>query len=261
MSQPVLAVGDLLRTWRQRRRLSQLDLACEAEISTKHLSFLETGRARPSREMVLRLAEHLEVPLRDRNALLHAAGFAPAYPDRPLSAPELAAARAVVERVLAGHMPAPALAVDRHWTLIAANPMVEALLAGVAPALLEPPVNVLRVALHPEGLAPRIANPAEWRAHLLARLRQQHAASADPALAALLAELTALPGPPAPPHAEPPGIAVTLRLDTPAGPLALLSTTMVFGAPSDITLAEIAIEAFFPADARTAAALQRLAGG
>jgi transcriptional regulator with XRE-family HTH domain len=251
-------VGNLLRVWRQRRRMSQLDLACEADISTKHLSFLETGRARPSREMVLHLAERLAVPLRERNALLHAAGFAPAYSERRLDEPALAAARAAVEAVLHGHMPYPALAIDRHWTLLAANPMVSRLLDGVAPALLAPPVNVLRLSLHPDGLAPRTENLGAWRAHLLDRLRQQIAATADPVLAALLEELSGYPGESVHSNAETPPIAIPFRLRTPTGTLVLLSTTTVFGSPVDITLAELAVEAFFPADAATAEALRGL---
>src|SRR6185436_13787809 len=169
----VRPIGDHLREWRQRRRLSQLDLALEADISARHLSFLETGRAQPSRDMVLHLAERLEVPLRERNLLLVAAGFAPVFPERPLADRALQPARKAVELVLAGHEPYPALAVDRHWTLVAANKAVAPLLAGVDATLLKPPVNVLRLSLHPKGLARRIANLAEWRAHLLARLRRQ----------------------------------------------------------------------------------------
>jgi transcriptional regulator with XRE-family HTH domain len=187
------AIGDHLKAWRQRRRLSQLDLAADAEISTRHLSFLETGRARPSRDMVLRLAERLEVPLRERNTLLVAAGFAPVFPQRALDHPSLQAARQAVELVLAGHEPYPALAVDRHWTLVSANKAVAPLLAGVDAALLKAPVNVLRLSLHPKGLARRIANLAEWRAHLLARLRQQIEATADETLTALLEELRLFP--------------------------------------------------------------------
>src|SRR5579871_1317732 len=172
-------VGNLLRTWRQRRRLSQLALACDAEISQRHLSFLESGRALPSREMILHLAEQLDVPLRDRNALLVAAGFAPIYRERPLGDPALEAARKAVDLVLKGHEPYPALAVDRHWHLVAHNAAVPPLIASAAPDLLQPPVNVLRLALHPKGIAPQIENLAEWRAHLLARLRQQIDASAD----------------------------------------------------------------------------------
>jgi transcriptional regulator with XRE-family HTH domain len=175
-------VGTLLRDWRQRRHLSQLDLACEADISSRHLSFLETGRSQPSREMVLHLAERLDVPLRERNALLLAAGYAQVFKERSLDDPTLQAARRVVDLVLAGHEPFPALAVDRHWILVASNRAVPPLLAGVEPSLLEPPVNALRLGLHPRGLAPRIANLAEWRSHLFMRLRRQIDASADPVL-------------------------------------------------------------------------------
>ena len=165
--------GERLRHWRQHRRLSQLDLAHAAEVSTRHLSCVETGRASPSRDMVLRLANRLEVPLRERNALLVAAGYAPMYRDRPLDAPEMVGARAAVQRILDCHEPWPALAMDRHWNLVMANRMVAPLLAGVSPELLEPPVNLLRISLHPGGLAPRIANLNQWREHLFARLRQQ----------------------------------------------------------------------------------------
>src|SRR6478735_10023940 len=181
--------GTHLRHWRQHRRLSQLDLAHEAQVSTRHLSYVETGRAEPSREMVLRLAERLEVPLRERNALLVAAGYAPMYRQRSLDDPALAAARRAVDLVLKGHEPYPALAVDRHWNLVAHNALVPLLMAGAAPHLVEAPVNVLRLSLHPEGLAPRIANLAQWRAHLFARLRQQIDLSADPTLVDLLKEL------------------------------------------------------------------------
>ncbi|MDB5372585.1 MAG: transcriptional regulator [Belnapia sp.] len=255
-------IGALLRAWRQRRRRSQLDLALDAEISQRHLSFLESGRAAPSRSMVLRLAEQLEVPLRERNALLLAAGFAPPYAERPLDDPAMTPARAAVELILGAQLPHPALAVDRHWRLVAANAAVAPLLEGVAAALLAPPVNVMRLALHPRGLAPRIANLAEWRAHLLERLRRQVATSADPVLAALLAELAAIEPPPgasfqAGPHL-PGGILVPLELETAVGRLSLISTTTVFGTPAEVTLSELAIEAFYPADAATAARLQRL---
>jgi transcriptional regulator with XRE-family HTH domain len=252
-------VGDLLRDWRQRRRLSQLSLAMEADVSTRHVSFLETGRARPSREMLLRLAEPLEIPLRERNELLLAAGFAPVYPERGLDAPAMRAARDVVERVLAGHEPFPALAVDRYWTLLAANDAVAPLLVGVAKELVRPPINVLRLSLHPKGLAPRIVNLAEWREHVLERLRRQVAVSGDAVLAELLAELG---GYPAPDEAggdalsgrerEEGRVAVPLRIRTEDGVLSFISTTTVFGTPVDVTLAELAIEAFFPADAETA---------
>src|SRR5262245_1514812 len=184
-----LPVGQLLRNWRERRRLSQLALACEAEISSRHLSFLETGRSQPSREMVLHLAEQLEVPLRERNALLIAAGYAPAFANLPLDDPALRSARKAVELVLAGHEPYLALAIDRHWPLSAANNAFAPLLAGVDPSLLNPPVNVLRLSLHPLGLAPRIANLAEWRAHLLKRLRRQIETTADAVLEELRNEI------------------------------------------------------------------------
>ena len=247
--------GALLRDWRQRRRLSQLALACEAEISQKHLSFVESGRSLPSREMVLRLAEQLDVPLRERNMMLLAAGYAPVFHERSLDDPTFAVARATIEAVLRGHEPCPALAVDRHWQMRLANRAVAPLLAGVEDTgLLRAPVNVLRLSLHPQGLAPRIVNLPEWRAHLLERLRRQVHATADPTLALLLRELEAYPTgtPRVVPSEAPTAIAVPLRLRT----LSFLSTTTVFGTPLDVTLAEIAIEAFFPADAATAAALQ-----
>jgi transcriptional regulator with XRE-family HTH domain len=257
-------IGALLREWRQRRRLSQLDLALAAEVSTRHLSCLETGRAQPSREMVLRLAERLEVPLRERNRLLTAAGYAPMYAQRPLDDPALRAAREAVELVLRGHEPCPALAVDRHWTLVSYNRAVPPLLAGLPPALLQPPLNVMRLSLHPQGLAPRILNLAQWRTHLFARLRQQIAASGDATLAALLEELKGYPAPasqaPESPVAEP-AVVVPLQLASPAGTLSLISTTTVFGTPVDITLAELALETFFPADEATARALRRLGDG
>jgi transcriptional regulator with XRE-family HTH domain len=250
-------VGGLIREWRRRRRLSQLDLASEAEISQRHLSFLESGRSRPSRDMLLHLAEQLGVPLRERNVLLTAAGFAPAYPERAFDDPEMAAARAVVAQVLAAHEPFPALAVDRHWTMLAANRAVAPLLEGMAPWLLRPPVNVLRLGLHPEGLAPRVVNLPEWRAHILERLRRQAEQTADPALLALLSELWALPGRAAARVDHVAGaVAIPLRLRSPAGELAFLSTTTVFGTPVDVTLSELAIEAFLPADGATAEALR-----
>lgn len=257
-------VGDLLREWRQRRRLSQLDLASEADISTKHLSFLESGRSRPSRDMVLHLAERLEVPLRERNVLLVAAGFAPQFRERALSDPALEAQRAAVELILKGHEPYPALAVDRHWNMVSANAAAQRLLGGVDAALLTPPVNVLRLSLHPNGMAPRIANLAEWRAHLLERLRRQVEVSADLMLGQLLCELRALPAPRGVPPAHgtghgTAGVVVPMQLRMPSGLLSLFSTTTVFGTPIDITLSELAVEAFYPADAATAEALRALA--
>lgn len=260
-------IGEHLRQWRQRRRLSQLAFALQAEVSQRHLSCLESGKAAPSREMVLRLAEQLQVPLRERNTLLVAAGYAPLYSERPLDDPALAPVRQAVQAVLQAHEPWPALAIDRHWHLVAANRALPLLLAGVDARLMALPVNVLRLSLHPDGLAPRVLNYGAWRHHLLERLRQQVAATGDPVLDTLLQELQALP-PPAAHHGVdhglgedpvPGGIAMPLRLATPVGPLTLLSTTTVFGTPRDITLAELALEAFYPADEATAERLRRLA--
>jgi transcriptional regulator with XRE-family HTH domain len=255
--------GEHLRFWRQHRRMSQLDLAGEAEISTRHLSFVETGRSAPSREMVLRLADRLDVPLRERNAMLVAAGYAPMYRERPLDDPALAPARAAVERLLKGHEPWPALAVDRHWNLLAANAAVPHLLAGVDPSLLQAPMNVLRLSLHPQGLAPKIVNIVQWREHVFERLRQQVHATGDAKLAALLEELRALPVPEgaADTHLEGEllGVVVPLQFRTPGGVLSFISTTTVFGTPADITLQEMALETFFPADEATAAAMRALA--
>jgi len=260
-----LAAGEYLRTWRQRRRMSQLEFALEAEISQRHLSFLESGRSVPSRDMLLHLAERLEVPLRDRNAMLLAAGYAPVYAERSLEDPAMAAARQAIELVLKGHEPYPALAVDRHWNLVAANAALAPMLAGVADrALLEPPVNVLRLSLHPEGMAPRIANLVEWRAHLLDRLRRQIAVTSDPVLADLLRELSTYPvnntlaAIDAAPPTDHGGVLVPLELVTDAGLLSFISTTTVFGTPRDITLSELALEAFFPANAETAEIVRRL---
>jgi transcriptional regulator with XRE-family HTH domain len=265
-SNAMTPVGGLLRTWRERRRLSQLELAGAADISARHISFLETGRSAPSRGMLLRLAERLEIPLRERNALLLSAGYAPMYAERRLDDPALQQARKAVELVIAGHEPYPALAVDRHWTLVSANAAVGVLLAGIEPRMLEPPVNVLRLGMHPEGLARRIGNYAQWREHTLARLRQQIAATADPILIEMLAELESYPQ--VTTVSSPPvvsdttdygGVVVPFILRTDHGLLSFFSTTTVFGTPLDITLAELAIESFFPADAQTTEALTRIA--
>jgi transcriptional regulator with XRE-family HTH domain len=250
-------VGILLRDWRLRRRWSQLDLAGEAAVSTRHLSCVETGRALPSREMVLRLAHRLEVPLRERNRLLVAAGYAPMYGERGLADPAMGAVRRAIERVLAGHEPYPALAVDRHWNLVSYNRIVPILMQGAAAALLAPPVNVLRLSLHPQGLAPRILNLAAWRAHLLERLQHQVAASGDATLAALAEELRGYPAPADDVPAAEQHVVVPLVLDAPGGPLSFFSTTTVFGTPVDVTLAELALETFFPADEATTAWLRR----
>lgn len=255
-------VGALIKEWRERRRLSQLDLSCETGVSTRHLSFLETGRARPSRETLMRLAEQLKVPLRARNTMLLAAGFAPAYAERSLDDPEMSEVRRSIELVLSGHEPFPALVVDRGWRMLAANRAVAPLLTGAAPWLLEPPVNVLRLSLHPEGLGPRIVNFGEWRAHILERLKSQFEASADPELMALAEEFAAYPSQPgAEPQADiAPSIAVPLKIATEAlGVLAFFSTTTLFGTPRDVTLSELALETFLPADAHTAGVLREMA--
>jgi transcriptional regulator with XRE-family HTH domain len=246
--------GDLLRQWRQRRRLSQLDLALAAEVSSRHLSFVETGRSRPTSDMILRLAEHLDVPLRDRNTLLLAGGYAPAYPEHGLAEPELRAVQAALSRVLKGHEPYPAVVVNRWWELVDANAGIALFTRHVKPELLEPPANVLRLSLHPDGMAPRIANLPEWRAHLLARLHHQAEATGDARLAELHAELAGYPGG----QAEPPAraeVVVPLRYHGDAGELCFLSITAVVGTPMDVTVSELAIESFYPADAPTAAAL------
>jgi transcriptional regulator with XRE-family HTH domain len=252
-------LGTLLRDWRRRRRLSQLDLALEAGVSARHLSFLETGRSKPSREMVLHLAEELGLPLRDRNQMLIAAGFAPAFAERTIDDPEMAPVREALDLVLGGHEPYPAVVVDRWWNLVAANRSVALLTSEVAPELLEPPANVLRLSLHPEGIAPRIANLGEWRAHLLDRLRREVALTADPVLAELQEEVSAYPGgEPFELHGPAPGIAVPLRVRAGDGELSFFSTVATFGTAIDVTLAELSIEAFFPADAETSAALRAL---
>lgn len=255
-------VGDLLREWRRHRRLSQLDLASGAEVSTRHLSFVESGRSQPSRDMILHLAEYLDVPLRERNALLVAAGFAPAFRERALDDPALASARDTIELLLKGLEPYPALAVDRYWQLFAANQATQRLMTGVAADLLQPPINVLRLSLHPAGLAPRIRNLPQWRGHLLHRLRQQIDASQDAQLIALLRELQALPAPDLDASGDVTprsAIAVPMQLDVDGHLLNMLSTTTVFGSPVDITLAELALEAFVPADAATAQRLREMA--
>jgi len=264
MTSASLAPGTLLRGWRRRRRLSQLELALEAGVSQRHLSFVESGRAMPSRGMLLRLAERLAIPLRERNTLLTAAGFAPAYGERRLDEPALDTVREAVTRIVDGHAPHPALAVDRHWNLVVANRAVTALLDGVAASLLAAPANVLRIGLHPEGLAPRIANFGEWREQLLARLAREVELTADVGLKALLDELTAYPAPArSPPQrdgrpASFAAVAIPLELETAAGRLAFISTTTVFGTAVDVTVAELTIETFFPADTATAEAMRRL---
>ncbi len=248
-------VGAQLRKWRQHRRRSQLDLAIQADISTRHLSFVETGRSRPSSEMILRLSEELEVPLRERNRMLLASGYAPVFPERALDTPQLASVRAAVRQVLTGHEPYPAVLIDQHWTLLDSNTAVPRLLDGVAAELLQPPVNVLRLTLHPDGMAPRIVNLGEWRAHLLSRLKRQAQVTADRTLVDLHRELRALPCDQPEPVIELPGagnVVVPLTYRSGDAQLSLLSMTAVFGTPRDVTVSELAIESFYPADPMTA---------
>ena len=248
-------VGGLLRRWRENRKLSQLSLALQADISTRHLSFVETGRSVPSREMVLHLAEELDVPLRERNKLLLAAGYAPAYSEHPLDSAGMQVVRSAVQKVLAAHEPFPALAVDRTWHLVQANSAVALLTRGAPERMLAPPFNVLRFSLHPDGLAPRIVNLGEWRAHVLDRLRRQADTTLDPEVMALLDELSALPG--AQDHPSPPAVdadrrvLVPMRLRVGEDELSLFSTVTVFGTPLDVTVSELTIESFYPADGAT----------
>ena len=258
--------SSLLKHWRKVRRLTQIDLAVDANVSAKHLCFIETGRSQPSRQMVLRLAERLEVPLRERNALLHAAGYASLFPERPLADPAFGLVRGALEMILDGHRPFPAFAVDRHWSLVASNGALRPFLGRVDASLQTPPVNVLRLTLHPLGLGPRIANHAEWRRHVLQRVRRQCDATGDPTLEALHEELAAYPSPDAlptgpsllPDPAFRPFV-VPFQIATDAGILSFFCTTTSFGSPLDVTLAELALECFYPADEPTAKTLRALA--
>lgn len=247
-------VGVLLREWRGNRRLSQLQLAGQAGVSARHLSFVETGRSRPTRQMILRLAEELGVPLRARNALLLAGGFAPAFPEHELGGPDLAAVLASLRDVLAGHDPYPAVLIDRHWTMVDGNAAVALLIEGAAAELLEPPVNVLRLSLHPDGMAPRIRNLAQWRTHVLHRLDRQALATGDLVLRTLHDELRELPGGLG--AGTPDGLVVPLRFDAGGRELSFFSVTSVLGTPLDVTLSELAVESFLPADEETACFLK-----
>jgi transcriptional regulator with XRE-family HTH domain len=247
-------VGQLLREWRQRRRISQLDLSIQADISTRHLSFVETGRSRPTPEMILRLTEQLDVPLRERNALLLAGGYAPAYPEHGLDEPELQSVRAALRQVLAGHEPYPAVLVNRWWEMLDSNAALGVLVDGCAPELLEPPVNVLRLALHPAGMAPRIINLARWRGHLLTQLQRRAWALGDQRLSNLHGELLGYPGG-NPPEAAPSDVVLPLRYRHGDRELSFFSIHAAVGTATDVTVEELTIEAFYPADADTAAAL------
>jgi transcriptional regulator with XRE-family HTH domain len=243
--------GEILRGWRRQRRRSQLDLALDTGISARHLSFVETGRARPSRWLLHALAEQLDVPLRERNLLMLAAGYAPSYTERSLGDAELEVAREALEHLLAGHEPYPALVLDRRGDVQLANRAVAPLLEGVDPALLAPVVNVYRLSLHPSGLAPRIRNFAEWSAHLVHRLERLALSTGDSGLASLLAEVRAYPGVDLERRDAQRSLLLTLHLAHPAGELQLHSTVTSFGSPNDVTLAELSVESFFPADDAT----------
>ncbi|MFF4755854.1 helix-turn-helix domain-containing protein [Streptomyces sp. NPDC002514] len=259
-------VGPLLRAWRERRRLSQLELALRAGSSARHLSFIETGRSRPSEEMVLRLAEHLDVPVRERNALLLAAGYAPRYPQTPLDDPALDALRDGMQRLIGGYEPYPALIVDASYTVVAANRGVSMLLEGVPESLLAPAPNAMRLTLHPQGLAPRIRNLREWRGHLLAQMERQIALHRSDALRELYEEVAAYPVPDRDAGAEdePAGpvayFALPLRIEHAGRVLSFVSSIATFNTPMDVTVAELAVETLLPADPATAKYLHSLAG-
>jgi len=253
-------VGALLREWRERRRLSQLDLSNLAKISTRHLSFVETGRSRPTPDMILRLAEHLEVPLRERNSLLLAGGYAPAHPEHSLDEPELASVREALRQVLTAHQPYPAVVINRWWEMVESNAAIGILVAGCAPELLAPPVNVLRLSLHPEGMAPRILNLCQWRAHLLTQLNRRAEQLGDQRLRSLHSELAAYPGGTAGKLSQT-DVVLPLRFRHEEGVLSFFSISAVVGTATDVTVDELAIESFYPADAATAETLRCLTMG
>ncbi|MEV6479527.1 helix-turn-helix transcriptional regulator [Streptomyces sp. NPDC051576] len=256
-------VGPLLRAWREQRRVSQLELALRADSSARHISFVETGRSRPSEEMVLRLAEHLEVPVRERNSLLLAAGYAPRYPETPLDAPALGALREGLERLIRCYEPYPALVVDARYDVVAANRGITMLLDGVPEHLLQPPLNAMRLTLHPEGMAPRIRNLGEWRGHLLAQMERQIALHRSEALRELHEEVAGYPVPEAAddgdePAGSVPYFALPMRIEHAGRVLSFVSSISTFNTPMDVTVSELAIETFLPADPATAKYLQTL---
>ncbi|MFH0515812.1 helix-turn-helix domain-containing protein [Streptomyces sp. M41] len=256
-------VGPLLRAWREQRRVSQLELALRADSSARHISFIETGRSRPSEEMVLRLAEHLDVPVRERNALLLAAGYAPHYPETPLDDPALDALRAGMEQLIQGYEPYPALVVDAMYHVHAANRGVLMLLDGIPEHLLTPPLNAMRLTLHPQGLAPRIRNLREWRGHLLAQMDRQIALRRSEPLRRLYEEVAAYPVPPeaagAAEPAEPvPYFALPMQIEHEGRVLSFISSISTFNTPMDVTVAELAIETLLPADPATVKYLQSM---
>lgn len=247
------SIGDHLRGWRERRHLSQLELSLRAEVSTRHLSFVETGRAAPGRELILRLGEELQIPLRERNTLLVAAGFAPIFQQRRFDDPALDSVRTILDLALENQKPFPAYVIDRHWTVVASNAAVPVLYEGLAPELVRPPINVIRLMLDPRGMAPRIVNFTAWRTHLLAQVRRQLSLTADPLLESLLREALAFPAGKMNDDGYAPieGPAMLLRVETRLGRLSFLGATTVFGTPADVTLEEIALEVLYPADAFT----------
>jgi transcriptional regulator with XRE-family HTH domain len=250
--------GDLLRQWRTTRKVPQLELASLADVSARHLSFLETGRSAPSRSMVLKLAEYLDIPLRERNQLLLAAGYAPSYGETPLAGERMTMVRSALRQVLAATEPYPALAVDRHWNLVDANAAVATFIDGAPDDLLEPPFNVLRFSLDPRGLGGKIINLGQWRTHLFDRLDRQIRVTGDPELKALRADLRRFPGPDDADEPELSGdVAVYLRLRSQDGELSFFSTVTTFGTPLDVTVDELSVESFYPADDKTADYLRR----
>lgn len=257
------AVGELLREWRTRRRVSQLDLSLSVGVSARHLSFIETGRSRPSPEMVLTLADGLDIPLRERNTLLLAAGFAPRYPSRPLEDAALSPARDAVQRLLDAHDPYPGIVIDRCWNIVGTNAAASALTAGLPEQLLGPPANVYRLCLHPDGLAGRTLNFPDWAGYLLRQLRRTIALTGDPGLAALEEEVRDYPGVAAAADARsaPPdssSLLIPFVLDVGGGRrLSMFTTLTTFGTPLDVTLAELAVELFYPADTESADLLRR----
>jgi len=252
-------IGEQLRIWRERRRLSQLALALQAEVSSRHLSFVETGRAQPGHELILRLAEEPGIPLRERNALLVAAGFAPVFEARGFDHPAFDAIRAIVDLTLTRHKPFPAYLIDRHWNVVRSNAAVPELYEDVDVALLRPPVNVIRLVLHPRGLAPRLLNLALWRTPYLTQLRRQIQTTADAQLEQLLLEVLAFPGAGAERQEQDTGPAVPLLIETRLGTLSFVGATTVFGSPADVTLEEVALEVLHPADASTDSAVRMAA--
>ncbi|MBW8814951.1 MAG: helix-turn-helix transcriptional regulator [Caulobacterales bacterium] len=253
-------LGETLKRWREQRALSQLELSLRAEVSTRHLSFVETGRAAPGRDLLLRLADELAIPLRERNTILVAAGFAPVFAHRRFSDPEFDAVRTIIDRTLANAWPFPAYVIDRHWNVVASNAAIPELFEGARADLAERPVNVVRLMLHPEGMAPRIRNLAVWRAHYLHALHRQLQFSTDPVLERLLAEVLAYPdASPADDTPQGGGLAVPLEVETRLGRLSFLSATTVFGEPLDVTLEEIAVEQLYPADDATDRAVRAAA--